>query len=256
MIDYDDDNLYETYVPQVGEMYAEGTVYKSRGGGPWLDSTIMRVENPENDKFTYRRPKPSKKEVPMSIPEGWRVLRVLGDDEVIQKGDKRQDNDDAPGYYRPCMYTVGMTVEAAKEDYNFIDHVIREIGVPTPVTTTPTVPQRTERDALKAADESGAIKAWYSGKPVQVHILSGSSPWETYAGEYPNFMNENLEWRPAPAEPPKAVKLDYRPVSEPPVKGTKVLAFHEGDWIWLEWYTGAEMHYTHWAPQPLAPEAE
>jgi hypothetical protein len=187
MIDYDDDNLYETYEPQVGEMYAEGG-YRSRNGVEWYETTVMPVYNPHNNTYIYRRLKPTKKEAPMSIPP------------------------------------------------------------------------RTERDALKAADESGATKAWYSGKPVQYRFLDAiPTCWVLYAGSsYPNFCCDLLEWSPAPAVPPKAVKLDCRPVSEPPEIGTEVLGYSTGDatWLYLEWYNGAEGCYTHWAPQPLAPEAE
>jgi len=260
MIDYDDDNLYETYEPQVGEMYAEGTVYKFRHvPSDWQKAWyVAEVVKPNNPEYIYRRPKPSKKEVPMSIPEGW---RVLGDDEVIQKGDKRADKDEAPGTYLACIATIGMTVAEAREAYPFILHIIREIEVPTPVTTTPNVPrtavQRTERDALKAADESGAIKAWYSGKPVQVRSLcTPNAGWDVYTGEHPSFTNEYWEWRPAPAEPPKAVKLDCRPVSEPPEVGASVLAWDGDDWMWIRWQASEARYYTHWAPQPLAPEAE
>lgn len=253
MVDYEDDNLYETYVPQVGEVYAEGTAYKkrlhnSRGWRRMAPNTTVMKSEPE--KFIYRRPKLTKKEVPMSIPEGW---RVLGDDEVIKEGDERHDVDRSPCHYTQCISTPGMTVRAAKDFYTFIDHIIREVEAPVDTDL------RTERDAVRAADESGAIKAWYSGKPVQYRVLDTlNGEWHMYGHSPPDFTHTGIEWRPAPAEPPKPAKLDCRTGSEPPKIGDMVFGYSiaVGYWLSISWYAGAESQYTHWAPLPLPPEAK
>lgn len=50
-----EDDKWEMYVPQIGEMYAKCGQYRRRGSGQWKVHPSWSVVSPTNDEFEYRR---------------------------------------------------------------------------------------------------------------------------------------------------------------------------------------------------------
>ncbi len=121
------------------------------------------------------------------------------------------------------------------------------------------VPDRTPQQALKDAIDSGAVDAWINEEEIQYSSGLGWFPWTD--GE-PEFLNEDMEWRPSPPEP---TKINWRPVVTGKEQKGVVMGywgpetavttiFKEGEWRNPKSITHIYNPPSHWAPMCNLPE--